>query len=107
RKRTKKRTVKVGNTKKRVTVANKQFQDLPPYGRDILDVVFLNYDAFSTPGRWTTNRKGERVRSRSRGGRYDMKRAIQLWQPQMIILDESHRIKSPSAKKSTAIHSLG
>ena len=35
-----------------------------------------------------------------------MKKAIQAWQPQLIVLDESHRIKSPSAKKSTAIHSL-
>lgn len=81
-------------------------QELPKYGKDILDIVIMNYDAFSTPGVWRQNRKGETVRSNTRGGRYDMKRKLRLWQPQLIILDESHRIKSPSAKKSTAIHSI-
>lgn len=89
---------------------------LPEYGKNILDIVVMNYDAFSTPGRYRRDRKtggviqdkaGNKLRSKSRGGRYDIKRAIQRWQPQMIILDESHRIKSPSAKKSTALHSLG
>lgn len=89
--------------------------ELPPYGRDMLDIVFINYDAFSTPGAWRTDRTGNlvvdsagnKLRSKSRGGRYDMKKAFLRWQPQLIILDESHRIKSPSAKKSTAIHSIG
>lgn len=90
-------------------------EPLPGYGKDILDIVLINYDAFSTPGAYRTNRQGERVRdhegnllrSRSRGGRYDMKKKLIRWQPQVIILDESHRIKSPSAKKSTALHSIG
>lgn len=94
-------------------------QELPKYGKDILDIVIMNYDAFSTPGSFrmhrsgpkkgqvVTDRAGNKLRSKSRGGRYDMKKAIQRWQPQLIILDESHRIKSPSAKKSTALHSLG
>lgn len=94
-------------------------QDLPPYGKDVLDIVIMNYDAFSTPGIYRvhrsgpkkgqviTDRHGNKLRSKSRGGRYDMKRKIKLWQPQLIILDESHRIKSPSAKKSTALHSIG
>lgn len=90
-------------------------QDLPPYGQDILDIVLMNYDAFSTPGAWRVDRRtgkeitdaaGNKLRSKSRGGRYDMKKKITLWQPQVIVLDESHRIKSPSAKKSTALHSL-
>lgn len=46
-------------------------------------------------------------RSKSRGGRYEIKKRLIRWQPQMIILDESHRIKSPSARKSTMVHSLG
>ena len=87
---------------------------LPSFGKDVLDIVVMNYDAFSTPGAIRKNRKGEVVkdehgnvkRSKSRGGRYDTKKKIKLWQPQMIILDESHRIKSPSARKTTAIHSL-
>lgn len=94
-------------------------QELPKYGKDVLDIVIMNYDAFSTPasyrvhrsgpkkGQIVTDAYGNKLRSKSRGGRYDVKRKIQLWQPQLIILDESHRVKTPSAKKSTAIHSLG
>lgn len=89
--------------------------ELPPYGGDILDVVVMNYDALSTPGRFRTARDGKvvqdqfgnKLRSRTRGGRYDIKTQLKRWQPQLIILDESHRIKAPSAKKSTAIHSIG
>lgn len=92
---------------------------LPPYGQDILDIVLINYDAFSTPGAFRVHRSGPlkgqviedeggaKLRSKSRGGRYDMIKMIKRWQPQAIILDESHRIKSPSAKKATAMHSLG
>jgi len=46
-------------------------------------------------------------RSRSRGGRFTIKKKLIAWQPQLITLDESHRIKSPSARKSTMMHSLG
>lgn len=89
--------------------------ELPRYGQDILDIVIMNYDAFSTPGRYQVDRKtgrvksdryGNKMRSRSRGGRYDVKRKIIDWQPQLIIADEMHRMKSPSAKKSTAMHSI-
>lgn len=85
----------------------RKYRELPPFGNTRLDVVFVNYDAFSTPGAARgRDRHGNIKRSRSRGGRFDVKKAIQKWQPQLIILDESHRIKTPSAKKSTAIHSL-
>lgn len=92
--------------------------DLPPYGQDILDIVLMNYDAFSTPGefrkhmrgpkkgQWVTDSAGNKVRGR-KGGRYTIIDKFKRWQPQLMILDESHRIKSPSAKKSTAIHSVG
>lgn len=99
---------------------------LPPYGQDILDIVLINYDAFSTPGAFRVHRSGPlkgqyieeggveidgklvgTTRKRGRtGGRYDIIKKVKLWQPQMIVLDESHRIKSPSAKKSTAMHTL-
>jgi hypothetical protein len=36
-----------------------------------------------------------------------MIKQFKLWQPNIIICDESHRMKSPSAKKSTALHTLG
>lgn len=93
--------------------------DLPKYGRDILDIVLMNYDAFAVPGELRVHMRGpnkgkpvldkagNQLRSKTKGGRFDMKRKIKLWQPQLIILDESHRIKSPSAKKSTALHSIG
>lgn len=77
--------------------------ELPKYGAGHIDFVIMNFDAFSTPGRPYVNRKGDRVRSRSRGGRFDLKKKIQAWHPHLAILDESHRIKSPSAKKTTAI----
>ncbi len=109
---------------------------LPPFGRDILDIVICNYDAASTITDWRRDRKtGEvawfvqdergkntqvhpdetgkypadatRLRSRTVGGRMAFKKKVLAWSPQLMILDESHRIKSPSAKKSTLIHSLG
>jgi SNF2 family DNA or RNA helicase len=89
--------------------------DLPPYGRDRLDIVVLNYDALSTAGavmydkngKVRTDKEGNIRRSRSRGGKYTMRKKLKAWQPQCIILDESHRIKSPSAAKSRSIHLLG
>jgi SNF2 family DNA or RNA helicase len=47
-----------------------------------------------------------RIRTRS-GGKFAFKQKIKDWQPQLILLDESHRIKSPSAAKSRVIHDLG
>lgn len=95
----------------RVTVWDKQGRkktDLPRFGDDILDFVIMNYDALSTPGAIIrTDEYGAKIRSRSRGGRYTMMRTLSRWQPQLIALDESHRIKSVRAKKSTALHKLG
>ncbi len=95
----------------------KEYQ-IPPFGQDVLDILLINYDAFSTPGAFRVHRsgpkkgeylevEGTKIRSKSKGGRYDMIKKIKLWMPDMIILDESHRIKTPSAKKSTAMHTLG
>lgn len=82
--------------------------ELPKFGRTTLDFVIINYDAFSTPGKLGRVRPdGSRVRSRKRGGRYDVINAFKKWAPQLIILDESHRIKSPSARKATALVNLG
>lgn len=91
---------------------------MPNYGKNILDIVIVNYDAFSTPGELMyykrgpnkgqpmLDREGIHRRSTRAGGRYAMKDMVLKWQPQMIILDESHRIKSPSAKKTTALLSI-
>lgn len=82
--------------------------DLPKFGRDILDFVILNYDAFSIPGKVTGKREDGSVRrSRTRGGRYDLMKSLKAWMPHVIILDESHRIKSASARKSQALKRLG
>lgn len=87
---------------------------LPKYGKPVLDFVIINYDALSTPGLPVKDRKtgkprrdedGQIKRSR-RGGRFEVIKRIKLWQPDLIVLDESHRIKTPSAKKSFAIHSM-
>lgn len=75
---------------------------LPPWGQNLIDIVIMNYDAFSQPGVLLPS--GRRAR---RGGRFEIRKKIVAWQPHAIILDESHRIKSPRAKKSTMIHSLG
>lgn len=100
----------------RITIWDKDGRkevDLPPMGQDILDIILINYEAFSAPGaviaRKTDKKTGKTSitkRSRSRGGRFEMKRKIRAWQPQMMILDESHRIKTPSARKTTMIWSL-
>src|SRR5690606_13809804 len=71
-------------------------------------------DAFATPGKFRIDRKtkkpimknGTKVRGKT-GGRYEMIKKMKAWQPQLIVLDESHRIKTPSARKSTAMHTLG
>lgn len=81
--------------------------ELPRYGDDVLDIVIMNYDALSTPGRVIgRDEDGNIKRSRSRGGRFDIKKKLKLWQPQLMVLDESHRIKNPTARKTTAILSL-
>lgn len=95
----------------RITIWDKQGRktsNLPRLGDDVLDFVIMNYDALSTPGAVIrTDDFGAKIRSKRRGGRYTIKKAIQRWQPQLIALDESHRIKSVRAKKSTMLHSLG
>lgn len=101
----------------RVTIWDKDGRKetpLPRFGDPVLDFVIMNYDAFSTPADFKKDRKGVikldsaggKVRGRT-GGRYAVKKKIELWQPDLCILDESHRIKSPSARKSTMLHTLG
>lgn len=83
--------------------ARKRFE-LPPFGRGTLDFVIVNYDALSTPGAVRGRDSGGNIlRSKTKGGRFDILKQLQRWQPQLVILDESHRIKSPSAKKTTAV----
>lgn len=91
--------------------------DLPSFGKDRLDFVIINDDAFSVPGAITEvevhrdEETGEVLgktihRSKSRGGRYTLKKQLQAWQPQLVIYDESHRIKTPSSRKTTFAWSI-
>jgi hypothetical protein len=97
--------------KYRITIWDKegrQYVALPRYGTDYLDFVIVNYDAFSTPGDVIgVNVDGSKKRSRKVGGRYDVLKKLKTWQPNLIVLDESHRIKGPQSKKSMMIHKLG
>jgi Mesyanzhinovviridae DNA helicase len=81
----------------------RKYQNLPQRSSKKLTFVLVNYEAFSTPG--AKLRSGRR--SKSRGGRFEMKKVFQRWDPDLFILDESHRIKTPSARKTTMIWSLG
>lgn len=74
---------------------------LPPW-TSRLTFVIINYEAFQVPGRKLASGK----RSRSRGGKWEVRKALRKWQPQLMILDESHRIKSPSAAKTRMLHSV-
>lgn len=95
----------------RITIWDKRGRkrsSLPRFGDTVLDFVIMNYDALSTAGRPIYDKEGNmKGRSRKRGGRYDIFNALESWQPQLIILDESHRIKSPNAVKSRMIRKLG
>ena len=64
-----------------------------------------NVEVFRDPETGHFPRGAYRLRSR-RGGRFDFQGQIKAWQPQLVALDESHRIKSASAKKSTLMHRL-
>lgn len=88
----------------RITVWDKKGRKqkkLPTLGRDILDIVIVNYDAFSTPPRRTKSGRANR-----RTGRFLVRDNLRKWRPQAMVLDESHRIKSPSAAKTTVIKSI-
>lgn len=83
---------------------------LPKWGSGKLDFVIVNYDAFSTPGKMVERldkNTGEMVKVRTRrGGRFENIKQFRAWAPHAIILDESHRVKSPSASKTRALRGV-
>lgn len=86
---------------------NRKEIGLPKWGNDRLDWVIINHDAFSTAGKAIGKRPdGSTKRSKKKGGRYDMKRAFQRWQPQLLAIDESHRFKSPASAKFRTLFSI-
>ena len=64
-----------------------------------------NVEVFRDPETGLLPEGAFKLRSR-RGGRFEFQKQIKAWQPQLVALDESHRIKSASAKKSTFMHRL-
>ncbi len=70
-----------------------------------LTILLVNYDAFATPGRRIRN---SRRRSKTTG-RFGNRTKIQKWIGNAAcagILDESHKIKSPSGKAATMLVSM-
>lgn len=73
-------------------------------GRYDLYVVVVNYDAFATPGKKLAS--GRRSKTT---GRFKTRSMIEKWignDPAIGVLDESHKIKSPSGKASNMIVSM-
>lgn len=64
-----------------------------PNSRQSITIVILNYDAFAISDK------------RSQFGQKAIRKALREWKPDLMVLDESHRIKSPSARKSYYIWS--
>lgn len=88
----------------RITIWDKKGRKkfiLPPWGDAVLDFVIVNYDAFSAPGKRTKNGRPSKT-----SGRLWLRNMLRAWAPQLMVLDESHRIKSPSAKRTTAVVSV-
>ena len=70
-----------------------------------LTILLVNYEAFATPGRRI---RGSRRRSKSTG-RFAHRSQIQRWigtAPCAGVLDESHKIKSPTGKAATMLVSM-
>lgn len=69
-----------------------------------IQVVLVNFEAFSTPGKRLPS--GRRSRST---GRFATRKKIRAWingQDAVAVVDEGHKIKSPSGKAATAIVSM-
>lgn len=92
-----------------ITVWDAEARKNPPppvNGTFQLNVVLVNYEAFATPGKKT--KSGRRSKA---SGRFKVKSHILKWigdgSTAAIVVDESHKIKSPSGKAANMIVSLG
>lgn len=85
--------------------ARRSYAPLPtPNGRFDLQIVIMNYEAFAVSGKELAS--GRRSKST---GRYKFRQLIRKWidgGPAACVLDESHKIKSPSGKASNMIVSM-
>lgn len=75
-----------------------------PTGHYDLHVLLVNYEAFAIPGK-----KLPSGRRSTASGRFKNRQKIKRWlagKPAMCVLDESHKIKSPSSKAGTMLVSM-
>jgi SNF2 family DNA or RNA helicase len=75
-----------------------------PSGHYDLHVVLVNYEAFNRPGhRLPSGRRSTAT------GRFKARQRLRAWlagKPALCVLDESHKIKSPSSKAGTMLVSM-
>lgn len=77
----------------------------PVTGYYDLEVIILNYEAFAVSGRKTPSGRTSKA-----SGRYKVRKQLRAWldgKPAAGVLDESHKIKSPSGKAANFIVSMG
>lgn len=75
-----------------------------PSGHYDLHVLLVNYEAFQVPGK-----KLPSGRRSSSTGRFKSRKRLRAWldgKPALCVLDESHKIKSPSSKAGTMLVSM-
>lgn len=82
-------------------------QPLPPASSTFdLNVVIVNYDAFATPGKKLPS--GRRSKT---SGRFKVRKQLRDWldggATAAGVLDESHKIKSPSGRAANMLTSMG
>lgn len=85
--------------------ARKKGAPVPVNGHYDLEVLLVNYDAFAVPGKKTAS--GRRSKA---SGRFKARQHLRKWiggKPCAGILDESHKIKSPSGRAANMIVSMG
>lgn len=83
----------------------KKYPTLPrEMGRYDMQVVIVNYEAFSTPGKKLPSGKRSKA-----SGRFKFRSEIQKWigdDDALCVLDESHKIKNPSGKAANMLVSM-
>ena len=77
----------------------------PVTGLYDLEILLVNYDAFATPGKKTPSGRTSKT-----SGRFKHRSDIRKWlddKPAAAVLDESHKIKSPSGRAANMLVSMG
>ncbi|MFA5103413.1 MAG: DEAD/DEAH box helicase, partial [Candidatus Thermoplasmatota archaeon] len=69
-----------------------------------LTVVVVNYDSVISRTRKERDEKGAVVKKVEIGGLADQ---IIAWKPDLVLLDESQRVKEPDSKRSKLVHRIG